>query len=213
MKRIGITITALALVGLTSAFITPGNDILEIGTPAPATDTKMKSVKGDMISLADVKGENGVLVVFSCNTCPFVVGSPGYGDGWEGRYNAVYDEAEKAGVGMIIVNSNEAKREGADSFEAMEKKASDQKYKAHYVVDENSALADAFGAKTTPHVFLFDGDMKLIYRGAIDDSNESPEKVTETWLQNALKLTGEGNTAGIDPNSTRQMGCSIKRKK
>jgi len=170
-------------------------------------------VSGDQLALADIKQENGLLVIFSCNTCPFVVGAPGYGSCWETRYNDLHDQAKAAGIGMVLVNSNEAKRSGADSFDAMKKKAAEQSYTSHYVVDQNSALANAFGAKTTPHVFLFDKDMKLVYRGAIDDNNKDKNEVKEPWLKNALSLTSSGKSATISPNSTRQMGCSIKRVK
>jgi len=212
MKKFGISIIALAILGMTAAFITPPvNEALEIGAAAPATATKMQDVSGKMMSLQDLKKENGLLVIFSCNTCPFVVGAPGYGTGWEGRYNDVYEQAKQAGVGMVLVNSNEAKREGADSFEKMQERAKSHNYASPYVVDKNSALADAFGAKTTPHVFLFDGDMKLIYKGAIDDQNADASKVTTPWLKDALQLTGQGQASSIDPNTTRNKGCSIKR--
>lgn len=213
MKKFGIAALCTAVIAASVAFVMPAGDILEIGAAAPNADTKMKDVSGEMMSLNDVKKANGLLVVFSCNSCPFVVGGPGYGDGWEGRYNELHDFAARAQVGMVLVNSNEGKRDGADSFEKMKSHAADQKYKANYVVDENSALADAFGARTTPHVFLFDGDMKLLYKGAIDDNNKSYADVKENWLKEALGRVAGGTQDQIDPNSTRQMGCSIKRVK
>lgn len=210
MKKIGIAILSVLVVGGALAF-TVGSEILEIGTTAPMADVKMKDVSGKSFSLNDAKKDKGLLVLFSCNTCPFVVGSPGYGTGWEGRYNELNDYAARMGVGTIIINSNEGKRSGDDSFDAMKKHAAEKGYKSHYVMDENHALADAFGAKTTPHAFLFDENMQLVYKGAIDDNNEDAGKVTQPWLKNALSAVGKGGT--IDPNSTRQKGCSIKRVK
>ena len=80
-----------------------------------------------------------------------------------------------------------------------------------YVVDKNSVVADAFGAKTTPHVFLFDANKKLVYKGAIDDSVDSPEKVTKPYLQDALKQLSEGTA--IKTQESKALGCSIKRVK
>ncbi|MFK7756353.1 MAG: redoxin domain-containing protein [Flavobacteriales bacterium] len=203
------TLLMCCLLLTATTFTSDVNEILEIGAKAPMTNVKMMDVSGESLALEDIKKENGLLVVFSCNTCPFVVG--GKGEGWEGRYNDVHLRCEKNRVGMVLVNSNEAKREGDDSFEEMKSHAKEQGYQSYYVVDENSALADAFGAKTTPHVYMFNGDMELVYKGAIDDNVESSEEVKEEWLIDALNNLGAGKE--IDPNSTRQLGCSIKRVK
>jgi sugar phosphate isomerase/epimerase len=82
---------------------------------------KMKDVSGKEISLKDAAGTNGLLVIFSCNTCPFVVGSEG-SEGWEGRYRELAAYAKRMGVGVAFVNSNEAKRNDGDSFADMQKR-------------------------------------------------------------------------------------------
>ena len=176
---------------------------LEIGDRAVLTDVKMTDVSGKSVSIADVKKENGVLVLFSCNTCPFVLK-------WESRYNAIKDWADNNNVGMIVLNSNYQNRSGADSMEAMQKKAKEQGYSFHYVVDQESQIANAFGGQTTPHVFLFDSNYKLAYKGAIDDGNGSADKVSKEYLQDALKSLGNGKAIAV--NETRPVGCSIKRK-
>jgi len=203
----------LAAFAITTAFtISEGReDILEIGAKAPKSDMAMMDVSGDKMALKDVAGKNGLLVIFSCNTCPFVVGNGTKSEGWEGRYPGLYDAAASADIGMVMVNSNEAKRSAGDSMDDMKKRYNDEGLKGAYVLDEKHMLADAFGALTTPHVFLFDGDMKLIYKGAIDDSVESADSVTEPYLLNAIKMHVSGGK--VDPNSTKQMGCSIKRVK
>ncbi|MGY6560709.1 MAG: redoxin family protein [Luteibaculaceae bacterium] len=188
------------------------NPILEIGAKAPLQTYKMKNVDGKELSLKDLKGEKGLLVIFSCNTCPFVVGSPNGSEGWEGRYNYTFDVAERLGFGSVFVNSNEAKRtekDSEDSFENMVIRAKEKQYRFPYVLDKNHKLADAFGARTTPHVFLFNENMELIYKGAIDDNNQSQMGVKEHWLQNAMGNYASGKS--IENNSTRQLGCSIKR--
>lgn len=210
MKRTLFASAALAFAIAMSSFVMQDEKpILEIGAIAPMQDSKMTSVNGRELSLTDIKGNNGLLVIFSCNTCPFVVGEEGRGEGWEGRYRDLQVTAGGTGIGMVLVNSNEAKREGADSMEEMKKRAKEKTYRSHYVLDKNSQLADAFGARTTPHVFLFDKDMKLVYKGAIDDNYEKASEVKEHWLQNAMKNLAAGKA--IEPNSTRQLGCSIKR--
>ncbi len=205
---LALTIAATAVMACKEV----NNPILEIGAAAPKADVKMKDVSGTDMSLNDMKKENGLLVVFSCNTCPFVVGNPGKNsEGWENRYNPMHQVAEKAGVGMVLVNSNEAFRDGVDSFEKMQEHARNNGYTMPYVVDANHVVADAFGALTTPHIYLFDKNMKLVYKGAIDDNVNASAEVKETWLSDAIANMIAGKT--IDPNSTRQLGCSIKRVK
>lgn len=182
---------------------------LKIGDSAPKADVKMKDISGTEYSLNDLKKEKGLLVIFSCNSCPFVVGNGEDSQGWEGRYNGLYDFATKSNLGMVLVNSNEAKREGDDSFEKMKDHAKEQGYKSFYVIDNNSELANAFGAKTTPHVFLFDKDLKLVYKGAIDDNVKNSAQVKDAYLMNAIRLLALGNA--ISTNETKATGCSIKR--
>jgi hypothetical protein len=182
---------------------------LEIGNDAPMANEKMKDVSGENYSLNDLKQENGLLVIFSCNTCPFVVGGMGDSEGWEGRYNDVYDHATSNNVGMVLVNPNEAKREKGDSFADMQNRWKDKGLKSPYVIDNNHKLADAFGARTTPHVYLFDKNMKLVYVGAIDDNVNSSKDVKEHYLKSAITQLAAGKK--INPNQTKNLGCSIKR--
>ncbi|MBK6341572.1 MAG: redoxin domain-containing protein [Flavobacteriales bacterium] len=181
---------------------------LNIGDAMPATEVKMKNVDGQMASLKDLAGRNGTLVIFSCNTCPFVIGSEG-SEGWEGRYPELMAVGARFGVPVVLINSNEAKRGDGDSFADMQARYKEKKYIGAYLLDEGHAVADAFGARTTPHVFLFDKDMKLAYKGAIDDNVANAAQVTERWAYNAIAKVAEGKPA--DPASTRNIGCSIKR--
>lgn len=181
---------------------------LTIGTALPAADIKMKDVSGKEITLKDAAGKNGLLVIFSCNTCPFVVGSDD-SEGWEGRYPELAAFSQRQGVGVVLVNSNEAKRTDGDSFEDMQKRYKEKSYGGSYVLDANSAVADAFGARTTPHVFLFDKDMKLAYKGAIDDNVGKAAAVKDRYLEKAMANMVAGKP--VDPSTTRNIGCSIKR--
>lgn len=202
MKKIAF----IAAIALALAFTNGKLTQLNIGDKAPLTNVKMQDVSGNEYSLADLKKDNGLLVVFSCNTCPFVIG-------WEDQYTLLSKIGERNKIGMVLVNSNEAKRQGEDSMAEMKKHFADAGYDMPYVIDEDSKLADAFGANTTPHVYLFDGDMKLVFKGSINDKYEQKDKVaTQFWLQNAMAKLGIGDVAGIEPKETKNLGCSIKRK-
>lgn len=175
---------------------------VQIGDLIPMMQIKMEDVSGKSYHLRELHQENGLLVIFSCNTCPFVLQ-------WENRYNELFDLCQKQKIGMVLVNSNEAKRTGDDSLEKMKAKAEKEGYKMPYVVDTDHIVADAFGAKTTPHVFLFDGNAKLVYRGAIDDNGEDKNAVTSPYLKDAINAMMSQGT--IEPNTTKAIGCSIKR--
>jgi hypothetical protein len=182
---------------------------LAIGDKAPSSDMKMMNIDGQEWSLVDLAGENGILVIFSCNTCPFVVGREGKSDGWEGRYNPLAAFARSKGVSTILVNSNEAKRKGDDSMEEMKLHAVEAGYAMPYMMDNGHKLADAFGARTTPHVYLFDSQLRLVYRGAIDDNVNSASEVKERYVEDAITRQVAGKK--IKPEITKAVGCSIKR--
>jgi len=207
---------SLLFVGLASiSFMNPTEKVAHgdhfgIGKKAPMTSVEMRNIDEKMLSLDGAKLENGLLVVFSCNTCPFVVGNDDFA-GWEGQYNDLYKAAKDAKIGMVLVNSNEGKRADEDAFEAMKEHAKKQKYKMPYVVDKNSQLADAFEAKTTPHVYLLDKDMTLIYMGSIDNTYDPKRTKDESYLLDAISNVKAGKT--VTTNTTAPRGCSIKRVK
>jgi Redoxin len=194
-----------------AAFFLPAHDPLPelpIGTALPAPNVKMRDVVGGETELKRLAGANGLLVIFSCNTCPFVVGSDGSA-GWEGRYPELGELCRANGIGFALVNSNAAKRDAGDSYTDMQKHYKDQHYNGHYLLDENSAVADAFGARTTPHVYLFGKDLKLVYKGAIDDNVDDAKAVTKHYLKDAISSMMAAKS--IDPATTKNLGCSIKR--
>ena len=208
MKKILLPILIIAAIGSFSFLNKDAIKSIEIGTNAPMSEIEMKDVSNENVSLSTLKKENGLLVIFSCNSCPFVVGNEKT-EGWEGRYNELFDLSQENKIGMVLVNSNEAKRETADSFIRMKERSKKMNYKANYILDKNNKLADAFGASTTPHVFLFNKDLKLVYKGAIDDAVSSKKEVKEKWLYDALSNLEQGKK--INPSTTRNSGCSIKR--
>jgi len=176
---------------------------LEIGSAMPLMDHQLANISGNTMTLADAKGDAGTLVVFSCNTCPWVIR-------WEDRYVSLANTYAPKGIGMIAVNSNAARFGSEDSLEEMVEHAKNNGYNFPYAQDPESELASAFGATKTPHIYLFNGDDKLVYRGAIDDNAKNAKKVDEPFLANAIDALLAGNP--INPQTTKALGCSIKFK-
>lgn len=199
MKKILTSFSVLAAISLL-AF--NHIDELPIGGQLPKADVKMKDISGKEITLKDAKKSNGLLVMFSCNTCPYVVKN-------EERTREICQYAMDNNIGVILINSNEAQRTSDDSYDAMKKYAEANRYKWYYVVDKNSELADAFGATRTPENFLFNKDGKLIYHGATDDNPGDASSVSRKHLREAI---GEMlNGKDISVKTSRSVGCTIKR--
>ena len=176
-------------------------DRLEIGAKAPLTDVEVTDVSGEVLTLEEVAGENGLLVNFSCNTCPWV-------EAWEDRYNPITKMAEENGIGVIMLNPNAAIRNDGESMDDMQARAKSSNYDFYYALDEQAKLAEAFGATRTPDIFLFNSNMELVYTGAIDDNAKSAEEVDQPYLKNAIQNLVAGKE--IDPKTTKALGCTIK---
>jgi thioredoxin-related protein len=200
MKKIlfiSIAILSIALMSFVNA------DVLNIGDALPKANAKLKDVSGKEITMQAAKKENGLLVMFSCNTCPYVIK-------YQERARAICAYAQGLNYGVIVLNSNEAQRTDADSYAAMQTYSKVQKYNWFYAVDENSAIADAFDANRTPECFLFDKNLKLVYHGGIDDNANSETNDTRKHLHIAIdELTGGKD---ISIKTSRSVGCTIKRK-
>lgn len=200
MKKIFFSVLPIAVIALLA--LRPPTDPLTIGSSLPKADTKMKDISGKEVSFKDVMKKNGLLVMFSCNTCPVV-----------GKYQSRTLETGKFAfdneIGVIVLNSNEATRSDGESFEDMQQYGKDQGYQFNYVVDNNSAMADAFGATRTPELFLFDKTGKLVYHGAIDDNANSPGQVTRQHAKLAMEEMIAGKA--VSTSKTKFVGCTIKR--
>ncbi|MCX6324504.1 MAG: thioredoxin family protein [Sphingobacteriales bacterium] len=180
-----------------------GNVVLPIGAEMPKANQQMKDISGKQVSMKNALKGNGVLVMFSCNTCPYVVKN-------EQRIITAGELAAKLNIGFIIINSNEAYRETEDSYEAMKAYAAEKKYNWYYVVDQNSEVADAFGANRTPECFLFDKNLTLAYHGAIDDNPSDETAVKRQHLREAMMELSSGKSIAV--KESRSVGCTIKRK-
>jgi len=194
MKSLLIT-TLLLLPGTKPFFGLP------LGSSIPKADIRVKDVSGKAVSLQQAKGANGLLVMFSCNTCPYVIRN-------QGRTKAVCVYAGQHQIGVILLNSNEGSRDGGNSFAEMQSYAKDQDYQWYYALDDNAVLAGAFGASRTPECFLFDKSGILVYHGAIDDSPGDPSSVKRHHLQAAIDEMIDGKPVTV--KETRSVGCSIR---
>jgi peroxiredoxin len=172
-----------------------------LGDQAPATDVKMKNIDEKKITIADVAGESGTLVIFTCNHCPYV-------KAWESRIAEIGNTYLDKGVGVIAINSNDPTKYPGDRFEVMQERAEQNGIRYPYVVDAGSGVARAFGATRTPEAFLFDGEGKLVYHGTIDDNYKDASKVTKPYLRDALDALINGED--IPLAETKALGCSIK---
>ena len=210
MKRIILFLLLPTILLVGTSLSSGGGKDLKIGKKIPLGTKMMDGVDGTQKSLDELFESNGLVVVFSCNTCPFVVGGDKF-PGWEVQYNDLNSAAKKANLGFVLVNSNEAKRDGVDALSEMKTRAEAQGYKMPYLVDTDSEIADAMGAKTTPHVFVFDAKKKLIYKGSIDNSWDSKRENDEQYLYDVFEAVT--NAQKIKNKSTSPRGCSIKRVK
>ena len=186
------------------------NSQIPVGTIIKPGVGLMKNANGEPSNIKNENKNNGVIVVFSCNTCPFVVGSSHF-PGWENQYNNLFSIANDNEIGFVLINSNEAKRKGDDSYDKMIDRVKDQKYSMSYLLDEKSTLANSLRAKTTPHVFFFDGSFRLIYSGSIDNLWDGKRKKDVPFLKNAI--TSHLKNKKIKPKDTPPKGFSIKRAK
>jgi thiol-disulfide isomerase/thioredoxin len=199
MKK--ILFAAFPVIAIVMLALRPAGDPLAIGSSIPNPDTKMKDISGKEVSFKDAMKKNGLLVMFSCNTCPVV-------HKYESRTIEICKKAQENNIGVVLLNSNEAYREKGDSYIEMQEYATRLGYSWYYVVDNNSKMADAYGATRTPEIFLFNNQSKLVYHGAIDDNANSADAAI-SYMKPAIDNLASGKK--IEPEKTKSVGCTIKR--
>ncbi len=172
---------------------------LEIGQQAP--DFDLPGVDGRNYSLKDFENAPVLVVFFTCNHCPYVVGS-------EQRIKALHDEYHPKGVDWVGINSNETENHPTDDFEHMKQRAETDGIRYPYLRDESQEVARAYGALRTPHFFVFDSDRKLRYTGRLDDNPRNASKATTHELKDALDALLEGGEPPMP--LTNPIGCNVK---
>jgi peroxiredoxin len=160
----------------------------------------LPGVDGEEHSLDDYAKSDILVLIQSCNHCPYV-------QAWEGRMIAIQRDYADRGVRLVAVNSNDASRYADDSFAEMRSRAERQRFNFDYLYDEDQSLVRALGAERTPEVFVFDRDRKLVYHGAIDD-NRDEQHVTHEYLREALEAVLAGGEPPVQ--ETPAVGCTVK---
>lgn len=175
--------------------------VCDFGAPAPAFS--LPGVDGRTYTLADVRGEKGLLVMFICNHCPYV--------------KAVLDriirdarELKTHGINTVAIMSNDPTDYPEDSFDNMKKLATERGFPFPYLLDESQAVAKSFGAVCTPDFFGYNKNLELQYRGRLDESRKDPVPNARRDLFEAMKLVAQTGQGPQD--QVPSMGCSIKWK-
>ncbi|HSI78033.1 MAG TPA: thioredoxin family protein [Lunatimonas sp.] len=172
-----------------------------------AMDFELKTVEGTAVSMSNHPDAKGFLVIFSCNTCPYVVA-------YEDRMIELHNTYAPKGFPVIAINPNDDKRSPGDSFDNMKKRAKSKNFPFAYAYDETQEITKAYGATNTPQVYLIKkegNDFIVKYIGAIDNNYQDASAVTKKYVEDAMDavLTG-GN---VQEERTKAIGCTIKWRK
>ena len=174
---------------------------MRTGDPAPPF--RLQGTDGRLHELSDLSEKRLLLVVFSCNHCP-------YAQAWEGRLVEIGREFGPKGLGMVTINPNETEHYPDDRMERMVQRARDHGYPFPYLRDDAQEVARTYGALVTPHAFLFDSARRLIFQGRVDDNHQDPSKVQHPYLREAIVAGLAGRP--VPTPVTSVLGCSVKWK-
>lgn len=205
LKNLFLILVMFGCAGIVAAQTSETKKGYEIGDSA--TDFKLKNVDGKMVSLTDFKNAKGYIVIFSCNTCPYVVK-------YEDRMIALDKKYKKLGYPVIAINPNDPEVQPKDGFAYMQQRAKEKEFTFPYVLDEGQKIYPQYGATRTPHVFVLqkeNGKNIVKYIGAIDDNYDNPNDVSERYVENAVDSLLKGEE--IKTTKTVAIGCTIKFKK
>ncbi len=174
--------------------------MLPLGTAAP--DFSLLDINGKTVSLSDLRGKKGLVVVFMCNHCPYVKHiAP--------QLVRVVEDYADQGIAFVGISSNDAEAYPDDSPEAMKQEAAKQGYTFPYLHDADQSVAKAYRAACTPDFFIFDANQQLVYRGQMDDSRPKTDRpLTGKDLREALNCLVEGKP--INAQQKPSIGCNIK---
>jgi peroxiredoxin len=202
MKKIS-TLFVAAAFALLAAFTEGGYKVGD-----KATDFKLKNVDNKMVAMVDYKYAKGIILVFTCNHCPFA-------KKYESRIMDLDKNYKPKGFPVVAISPNDPGVEPEDSFENMQKLAKVKGYTFPYLIDETQNVAKEYGATKTPHVYVLekqkDETYVVKYIGAIDDNCEDQAAVKEKYVENAVNNILAGKP--VTPDFTKAIGCGIKWKK
>jgi peroxiredoxin len=195
----GILIVLASILFAGSSFVSDGYKIGDT-----VSGFKLKNVDGKMIALDDYKSSKGVILIFDCNTCPY---SKAYND----RIIALHETYSPKGFPVVTINSNDPNLSAGDSYDEMVKRAKSKNYSFPYLIDETQAVAHAFGATNTPHVFVLQkaaNNFKVSYIGAIDNNSRDASSADKKYVEDAVEALLSGKDVPV--TKTKAIGCSIK---
>jgi len=177
-------------------------DGYEVGDKA--NDFQLLNIDGKMVSMADYTEAKGIIVIFTCNHCP-------YSKRYEDRIIELDKKYKTMGYPVVAINPNDSIRQPEDSYSKMKIRAAKKGFTFPYLLDADQSITRAYGASRTPHVFLLekvDSDYIVKYIGAIDDNSKSPDEVEQEFTANAIDAVLKGKEP--EPNFTKAIGCTIK---
>jgi len=174
---------------------------LQIGQKG--SDFHLPNVDGKEYSLAQFADKPVLVVVFTCNHCP-------YAQAYEDRLIAIQTDYAGRGVQLVAINANDAAGYPEDGFDNMVKRAAKKKFNFPYLRDETQRIARSYGAEYTPEAFVLNAERQLCYVGRIDDNWQHPEKVRSRDLRRALDAVLAGQP--VENPVTHAIGCTIKWK-
>lgn len=177
---------------------------VKVGDVAPTF--ALKDVDGKMVSLDDYRSQQGVILIFTCNHCP-------YAKAYEDRIIALDKNYKPKGFPVVAINPNDVSIVPEDSYENMQVRAREKEFTFPYLYDATQATANAYGAERTPHVFLLkkSGDKFVVaYIGAIDDNYKDSSAVKSRYVEQAIASILAGKDP--EPSTTKAIGCTVKRK-
>jgi thiol-disulfide isomerase/thioredoxin len=177
------------------------NEQLSIGTPFPGF-SGLRGVDGATHDAAEYLSAKVLVVVFSCNHCPYV-------QAYEGRMSDFQRAYGGKGVQLIAINANDTKNYPDDDYPSMVKRAKSQGFAFVYLRDEDQSVAGRFRASHTPEFYVFGGpEKRLVYHGKMDDNYQNPGAVTQRYLQEAVDAVLAGKPVAVP--ETHSIGCTIK---
>jgi peroxiredoxin len=172
-----------------------------------AADFKLKNIDGKEVSLSgNFKDTKGVIVVFTCNHCPFA-------KKYEDRVIALDKKYKGLGYAVVAINPNDPVKSPEDSYDNMKKRSKEKGFTFPYLFDETQATALAYGATNTPHIYILQkagSDFVVKYIGAIDDNSDDAKAVKEKYAEEALDALLAGKP--VATTKTKAIGCTIKWK-
>ncbi len=198
---LGFSILSFLLMSAITT-LAPTADGLKVGDKAK--DFKLKNATdGKMVSLADYTEAKGFILTFTCNTCP-------YAKMYEQRIIDLHNEFAPKGYPVIAINPNDVVKQPGDSLDEMKKRAEEKEYPFVYLQDETQQITRDFGATKTPHMYILDKDLNVLYIGGIDNNPKDGSAADTHFVKDAINELMEGKE--VSTKTSKAIGCSIKWK-